>query len=388
MSLRQSRARSRTVRFLGTRGVPATHGGFETAVENVGRLLIERGWRVITYCQVEGTGAIVEDTWHGIERVIIPVSTPGARGTMVFDGIAARHAAKREGISLVFGYNTALMNVLQRAAGSPLIFNMDGIEWRRERWGLAERAFLYLNERIATKIGLDLIADHPQIETYLQTRAVPSKITMIPYGANAVDAASEEPVRRLGLTPARFCTLICRPVPDNSILELVRGFSAWPRGVKLAVLGDYDRSDEYHRRVMDAASDEVVFLGAIYDSKITEALRFHSLAYLHGHTVGGTNPSLVEALAAGNPVIAHDNAFNRWVAGKSGRYFRTDRDVDNELSALIERPELADAMSQAARARHAEGFTWQQITDQYERLLSRHVEADQASLTSADLMEI
>ena len=117
-------------------------------------------------------------------------------------------------------------------------------------------------------------------------------------------------------------TLIARSIPENSILELVTGFSARRRNHKLVVLGMYEPDvDPYHRQVLDAASDEVVFLGPLYDKASVQALRYHSSAYLHGHTVGGTNPSLIEAMAAGNPVIAHDNPYNRWVAGAGGAVF-------------------------------------------------------------------
>lgn len=367
-------ARTHSIRMLGTRGVPAAHGGFETAVENVGRRLVERGWRVVIYCQIDGAGPIVEDTWNGIERVLIPVSTPGSAGTIIFDWRAARHAAAHRDVCMVFGYNTAIFNVLQRAKHTPLIFNMDGIEWKRDRWGAGQRAFLLVNERIATRLGMDLIADHPEIEKYLCRRTDPAKITMIPYGADAITSACTQPVVDRGVVPDRYLTLICRPVPENSILEMVQGFSARRRGVDLAVLGDYsETSDSYQRAVRAAASDEIKFLGPIYDPVITQALRFHGLGYLHGHTVGGTNPSLVEAMAAGNPIIAHDNRYNRWVAGDSALYFHTANDVDRQLTTLLSKPGLREQLQHAGRSRQAELFTWDRITDQYEQLALKHV---------------
>ncbi|WP_266095005.1 DUF1972 domain-containing protein [Microlunatus elymi] len=372
---------------MGTHGVPAQYGGFETAAENVGLHLSRAGWRVIIYCQAEGTGKASYDTWQGIERVTIPVDLPGWRGTSKFDLLSAMHASRHRDVCLVFGYNTAVVNVLQRARGVPLVFNMDGIEWSRKRWGKARQAILYVNERIGCLLGHDLIADHPEIETYLRRHARASKITMIPYGADAVTDAPVDPLRSLGLAPSSYLTLICRPIPENSILEIVRGFSARPRGVKLAILGDYDGStDPYHRAVRAAASDEVVFLGSIYRPDVTQTIRFHALGYLHGHTVGGTNPSLVEAMASGNPVIAHDNVYNRWVAGAGALYFRTEDDVDRSVSTLLDDADLRRTLSTEARQRHADLFTWEQIAGQYERLLTQHLPTDienPASLTVA-----
>lgn len=370
-------ARTHSIRMLGTRGVPAAHGGFETAVENVGRQLVERGWRVVIYCQIDGTGPIVEDTWNGLERVLIPVRTPGSAGTIVFDWRAARHAAAHRDICMVFGYNTAMFNLLQRAKHIPLIFNMDGIEWKRDRWSAGQRAFLLANEHVATRLGLDLVADHPEIEKYLSTRTDPAKITMIPYGADAITSACTQPVIKKGLVPDKYLTLICRPVPENSILEIVQGFSARRRGVDLAVLGDYsEASDSYQRAVRAAASDEVKFLGPIYNPVITQALRFHGLGYLHGHTVGGTNPSLVEAMAAGNPIIAHDNRYNRWVAGDGALYFHTASDVDRQLTTLLSTPTLREELQRSGRSRQAELFTWERITDQYEQLALKYVKSE------------
>ncbi len=142
------------------------------------------------------------------------------------------------------------------------------------------------------------------------------------------------------------------------------------------MLGGYKpEEDDYHRAVVEAASPEVRFLGGVYDPEVTAALRFHSLAYVHGHTVGGTNPSLVEALGAGNPVLAHDNAYNRWVAGEAALFFSTADDVDAALERLVSDPALVARLGAAARERHASEFTWEHVAGQYEQLLLPYVGA-------------
>lgn len=373
-------ATNTTVRILGTHGVPAAYGGFETAAENVALFLASRGWRVIVYCQVDGTGPLREDAWNGLERVLIPVDIDGWRGTSKFDLMSIRHAARFDDLCLTFGYNTAIFNLLQRIKGIPNVINMDGIEWSRSRWGFFRQAILYTNERIACFVGNHLIADHPEIEKFLLTRAPRRKLTTITYGAHAMSDASVTAAVSRDLEPGRYLTLICRPIPENSILELVRGFARKPRGYKLALLGDYTPdSDPYHRRVLDAASDEVVFLGPIYDRDEVAALRFHSAMYLHGHTVGGTNPSLVEAMAAGNPVIAHDNPYNRWVAQDAAVYFSTEQDVSDQLDRLLACPAQLEQMHVASLRRHEEAFTWEHVAGQYEQLLLRHLPSSRAS---------
>lgn len=361
---------TRTVRILGTHGVPANYGGFETAAEHVATYLVAHGWRVVVYCQESGRGPIREDTWHGIERVIIPVPADGWRGTSWFDLRSIRHASRFTDPCLTFGYNTAVFNTLQRLKGIPNIINMDGIEWSRARWGPVKQGILWTNERWACRVGDHLIADHPEIARYFRGRAPADRISTITYGAPSVTEAPEEVPRAYGLEPGQYLTLIARPIPENSILELVTGFSAARTGQQLAVLGRFDPQDDYHRAVLDAADSTVRFLGPIYEPEQVQALRFHSAAYLHGHTVGGTNPSLVEALGAGNPVIAHDNPYNRWVAGEAAIHFRTAADVAERVTRLAADPAARERMSRAARERHAAEFTWEHVAGQYERVLT------------------
>lgn len=361
---------SKTVRILGTHGVPAAYGGFETAAENIALFLVRQGWRVIVYCQGQGDGPITEDTWHGIERVHIPVDLEGWKGTSKFDLKSIWHACQHRDLCLTFGYNTAVFNVLQRLRGIPNVINMDGIEWSRSRWGFMKQAILYVNERIGCFVGNHLIADHPEIEKYLLTRAPQRKITTLTYGADPLPDAPVQPVLDLGLQPGGYLNLIARPIPENSILEIVQGFSSKPRGKQLVLLGHFDgATDAYHAQVLAAASPEVVFAGAIYDKTKVQALRFHSIAYAHGHTVGGTNPSLVEAMAAANPVIAHDNPYNRWVAQDAGLYFRSSEDFSRCVDELLSSPERAATLSQASRRRFEQEFTWDHVAGQYEQLL-------------------
>lgn len=361
---------NKTVRILGTHGVPANYGGFETAAENVARFLVARGWRVIVYCQIDGTGPATEDTWQGIERINIPIARDGWLGTSQFDLLSIRHAVRYRDVCLTFGYNTAIFNIMQRFHGIPNVINMDGIEWSRARWGLLRQAILYTNERIGCVVGNQLIADHPQIATYLRRRAPARKINMITYGSAVLHAIPTTVPAAYGLTPGKYFTLIARPIPENSILEIVQGFSRERRDHELVVLGEYSPStDDYHRAVLEAASDEVHFLGGVYEPERVQALRFNSLAYLHGHTVGGTNPSLVEALGAGNAVLAHDNPYNRWVAQDAARYFTSADDVAALLDKLITSPGQVAQMQLAARARHAEEFTWEHVAGQYEAVL-------------------
>jgi glycosyltransferase involved in cell wall biosynthesis len=252
---------------------------------------------------------------------------------------------------------------------------MDGLEWRRTKWRWHERAWLYMNERIGCWTGNHLIADHPSIAAHLGTRVNRRKITMIPYGADRIDERSGGLPKELGLGNASYALVIARPEPENSVLEIVTAFSRRPRGAKLVVLGKYDPlKNPYHREVVDAAGPEVLFPGAIYDQNAVNALRRHALFYLHGHQVGGTNPSLVEALGASCAVIAHNNEFNRWVAGPEARFFSTESDCDLHISALFADAATVRAMREASGRRFDSAFRWDSVLAQYEALLERNVQ--------------
>lgn len=365
----------KTLRILGIRGLPAAYGGFETFAEHLSLYLREKGWRVVVYCQETGSGKITTDTWQGIERVRIPVRGHGPKAAMLFDAKAIWHASKHKDLCLTLGYNTAVFNVLLRLKGIPNIINMDGIEWSRAKWGPLARLWLWANDHIGCKVGNHLVADHPCIKSHLTTRVRENKITMIPYGAARIDASTDQPLQSLGLEPGKYLTVIARPEPENSILQIVKAFSARPRGYKLAVLGQFYNGNAYHREVRQAASDEVAFLGPIYDQDIVQPLRYHAVAYIHGHQVGGTNPSLVEAMGAGNAVIAHDNRFNRWVAGTGAAYFHSVGSLKKLLDDLLPNPDKLQGMQQSSRQRFEDALTWPIVLQSYEQLLERFLPA-------------
>ena len=359
----------KTISILGTRGIPAAHGGFETFAEHLALYLVKQGWQVTVYCQEEGVGPIFEDVWQGVRRVRIPILASGAKGTIFFDRKSTMHAAGEPGLILTLGYNTAVFCVLYRLSGHKNLINMDGIEWHRQKWGAIAKTWFWLNDWAGCWLGNHLIADHPKIAQHLATRVNETKITMIPYGADAVESADVDLLAQYLLAPNRYAILIARAEPENSILEVVRAWSRRRRGMQLVVLGKYDPAHTYQRAVKEAASDEVRFIGAVYDKATVAALRFYARLYIHGHQVGGTNPSLVESLGAGNAVLAHDNPFNRWVAADGAHYFGNEDECASVLDVLLENGDDIMRMKQAGKFRFLQAFTWAKVLGEYEALL-------------------
>jgi len=362
---------ARRLRILGTRGIPNRHGGFEACAQQLAPWLVGRGWAVTVYCQEAPGTPRRSSTWHGVTLEHVPAPAEGAKGSLWFDAWTTRDAAAHDDLVLTLGFNTAVFFPWYRLRGRRHVVNMDGVEWQRGKWSAPVRAWFYGNSWMAGWNADHLIADHPDIARMLASRGWARRTTMVPYGAARVTSASVAALVDLGVDCRRYGLIVARPEPENSILEIVRAWSATARAYPLVVLGTYLPDHPYHRAVRAAASGDVRFPGAIYDASVVAALRHHARLYLHGHTVGGTNPSLVEALGAGSPVLAHDNGFNRWVAGQGARYFRDSHECAAQLDALLNDDATLTAMRDASHARHAEAFTWERVLPAYEDVLLR-----------------
>jgi len=361
--------------ILGSRGIPAKYGGFETFAERLSLYLVSQGWNVTVYCQDDGGQELVEKYWNSIHLIYIPTPLDNAIGTIIFDWRSTLHASKQDGIILNLGYGTAIFYFLYRLKGIINLINMDGMEWHRQKWNAFEKLWLYVNERLACWLGNHLIADHPEIKAHLAKYVAPEKITVIPYGSEPVVGVDSALLQPYNLIPNQYILVIARPEPENSILEIVSAFSSKTRNLKLVVLGRYYTDVAYHKKVMEAASSEVIFPGAIYEGAVVSTLRFYGRLYVHGHTVGGTNPSLVEALGAGMPVLAQDNSFNHWVAGSGAHYFKDESECVQELDRLLEDEQELKEMKLASLEQYCNKFSQERDLKAYKSLLELYSES-------------
>lgn len=360
----------KTVIILGTRGLPASHGGFETFAQYLSQYLISKGWKVIVYCQEEGRGETYESVWKGVHLIHIYVRNDGSYSTVIFDLKSIIHSQRFKGVFLTLGYNTAVFNFLYRLKGKPSLINMDGIEWKRGKWGMLAKVWFWVNDWLGCWFGNHLIADHPCIKDHLVTRVPLTKITTIPYGAVQVNNADSFVLTEFRLERGRYAIMIARPEPENSILEIVQGFSNIDYDFKLIVLGQLSPDKNlYHRDVIEAAGDNVVFLGAVYDMVKLQSLRFYARFYVHGHQVGGTNPSLVESIGCGNAILAHDNSFNRWVAKNGAIYFKDEQSLTNAFKRLISDDLLVSRLQVNSRVNYKMHYKWENVLSDYESLL-------------------
>jgi glycosyltransferase involved in cell wall biosynthesis len=297
----------------------------------------------------------------------------GAASVLAYDCACLWDARRGYDLVYMLGYGAAWACWWPRVFGVPVWINVDGLEWARSKWGRGARAYLRCMEWVTTRAATRLIADAEAIaqrfrETY--PRGAPS--SFIAYGAELVQAQDVDPsvLAVWGLEAHRYMLVVARPEPENHILEIIQGYvlhgGDWP----LVIVGDVSGATAYQQQLKQYASDRVRFVGGIYDAGQLASLRVHAACYLHGHSVGGTNPSLLEALACGNWVLAHDNPFNREVARDAAEYFHTPEELARSLDRVVAQ---ADAMqaerSQRARGIVAEHYTWDGIADAYEALM-------------------
>lgn len=359
------------VAIVGTRGIPARYGGYETFAEWLSTSLARAGHEVVVTCEPGSEGP---ELLHGVRRAIVPAPGRGPLRTLLHDLLALLRVARRSDVVYMLGYASSPFCWIPRLCGAEVWINMDGIEWRRAKWGPLARLWLRATERVALLVASRVVLDADAVRADLEARHGPlAKGRVIPYPAEPVPAGpiDDEALAHLGLRPFEFDLVVCRLEPENHVLEILRAHEHAATGRSLAVVADHRSGTPYARACREAAGGSARFLGAIYDRPRLDQLRRACAAYLHGHSVGGTNPSLLEALAAGAVCVAHDNPFNREVLGPDGRYFADGAALARELRALSDvAPERRAELSAAARRRADERYAPARILALYEDALA------------------
>lgn len=346
-------------------------------VEVLAPFLVARGHAVTVYC--DAAKSIPADCWQGVNRIFIPRRLEGSAGTLIYD-LASFMRVPVGSVALLFGYGSALFQPILKLRGIPHAVNMDGIEWQRAKWGRAARLWLRANEKIAAMLADILIADHPEIAASISSR-FKRTAEMITYGVTLQpDLAASEPTHPLldRYRTGQFHLIIARPEPENQCRLLLEAWHASGAARPMLVIGKFDSTDYGRSLIVDFP--QVHFAGPVYDVHVLNVLRRRAVTYLHGHSVGGTNPSLIEAMAAGGLVVAHDNPFNRWVLGAGGPYFR---DVPSLASILAAPPTGQQRMAylEAARARCEADFLWPRVLAEYGQVIDRLATRLEAAVT-------
>ena len=356
------------VAFLGTRGVPATYGGFETAVEEIGKRLAKRGYEVTVYCRNPGQ-TLTE--YEGMRLVNLPAIRHRMTETLSHTTVSAAHAVlkDRPDVALVLNAGNAPLLRPLRAAGIPVAVHLDGLEANREKWRGAGAAYYRWAEKSAVRGANEVIADAQAISEHVAQR-YGRQSRVIPYGAEVMTPPADR-LGELDLVRRDFHLVVARMEPENHVLEAIHAYRVSDETRPLVVVGSAPYSQWYLNKVHQAAADDsrVRLLGALYDASLLNQLYGNCRTYIHGHSVGGTNPSLLRAMGAGAPVLAFDCEFNREVTAEQAYFWRDAGQLADLFDEIADDEIDLETFSSAGRERVAQNYQWEAVTDAYEDLI-------------------
>ena len=357
------------IAFVGTRGVPAKYGGFETAAEEIGKRLVQRGHEVTVYCRCED---VDQTEYEGMVLVHLPAARSKFAETLTHTALSVLDLVRRRrGTDSVIVFNAAnapLLPVL-RAGRMPVAVHVDGLEWQRAKWsGLGKRYYRAV-EALSVRWADDLIADAAGIQDYYDEEFGASS-RLIAYGAPILQDLPSHRLHEVGATEQGYHLVVARFEPENHVDMIVRGYRASGATLPLLVVGSSPYGDEYTAQIEQAAEGDprIRLLGGVWDQELLDQLYAHAATYLHGHSVGGTNPSLLRAMGAGSAVTAFDVVFNREVLGSTGRWFRDEADVTAEVEHTEADLAAARVRGWKAQLRAEERYDWDVVAEQYEQL--------------------
>jgi glycosyltransferase involved in cell wall biosynthesis len=363
------------VRFaiIGSRGYPSTYGGYETFVRTLVPDALERGHEVLVYCRSAPGGA---RRWRvdGAEcRRTRGID--GKRLSTLSFGLSSCWDARRRGLDAALVVNCANGYWLRllRSAGVPVALNVDGLEWERGKWSRLGRA-VFRGGAAAAARGADRLVSDSEAIADVWERRFGVRPTYIPYGAEVITDDADDELRRLGIEPRTYVLTVARLVLENNVRMAVEGVAALDREIRPqhVIVGSTDPGDELadYMHGLDRSRDDLRWLGHVYDQRLLRQLFRHSLVYVHGHSVGGTNPALLEALGAGAPALAYRVPFNREVIGDEDVYFDSAAELTSKLRGLLGSDSLRDRLGKRGQEIVSGRYSTERVSMSYLDLLA------------------
>lgn len=368
----------KSVAIIGTRGYPSYYGGFETAVRKLAPYLAQRGWDVTVY----GRPGIKSDDPDRDLRVKV-IETPGLENkslsTLSFGLSSCLHAMwSRPNVALIMNVANGFWLPLLALRGIPTVVNVDGIEWERAKWGRLAKTIFRLGARMTARFGTVLVADSIEIQRRWMSEFARESI-YIPYGGEALTDANavESPLSR-----RRYVLAVARFVPENTIPEFLEAAKRLAADYDVVIVGSagYGGTLDEAARSLAAEFSSVHWLGHIADDSRLLSLWTHCGAYFHGHSVGGTNPALVQAMANGAPIVARDTVYNREVLVDAAQFCSPDPEaIEHAIRRVMDSAVLQNELSEAAKARLQEGYTWESVCSKYETAILEQIQSTDQS---------
>jgi glycosyltransferase involved in cell wall biosynthesis len=355
--------------ILGSRGIPARYGGFETFAERLATGLCRNGFDVTVFCERRGFDQ--PDDYKEVKLRYVAARLFGPLRTIAYDIRCLWSARKDFDVVYMLGYGAAPFCLIPRLWKRQVWINPDGLEWARAKWGFVAKAYFRLMEWVAVRVATRVIADSKGIADCLSRRHGNLRsCSVIAYGCDVIDATpSVELLSEWNLMQRGYYLVVCRLEPENHVLEILRAFQQSCSSKELVVVGNHLARTRYLEQLRAVQDRRIRMIGPVYDQAKLISLRYHSFAYLHGHSVGGTNPSLLEAMGCANLIVAHDNAFNRETLGDAALFFEGIEDLRETLEKVEGTECDASRMQSEAKCRASHLYSWPSIIEQYASLL-------------------
>lgn len=356
--------------ILGTRGIPNYYGGFEQFAQYLSEDFVKKGHEVYVYNS--HNHPYQDSEWNGVKILHCkdPEHIIGTTGQFIYDLYCILDCRKRDfDVILQLGYTSSSIWNWLFPKKSIIVTNMDGLEWRRSKYSVPVQKFLLFAEKLAVKYSDYLISDSIGIQSYLQDKySVDSKY--IPYGANLICSAEDSFLTDLNLEKGSYNMLVSRIEPENSIETILQGFLNSDTDRKFLVIGNTD--SRYGKKIKNKFRDDrIVYLGYVYGIEKLDILRKHSHLYFHGHTVGGTNPSLLEAMSSSSLICAHNNEFNKAILENDAFYFNCNKCITSLLNR--ENIEERDLFISNNQEKIKNKYSWEKILKEYEDFLKSKI---------------
>jgi rhamnosyltransferase len=369
------------IAIIGSRGIPNRYGGFEKFTEILSTELVKKGKKVYVSCEYAPEPKISE--FKGVDLFYFPIKAPKMTLLRIlyeflYDAYALFWASRKADTVYMLGYSAALLFFIPKLFGKELLVNPDGMEWKRSKFNQLVKSLLKLSENIAVFWADKMIADSKAIKKYLDNKYDIDSI-FIPYGASKINKISWNPeilpetIKNLKINPSYYL-VVARLEPENNIEMIIEGYLKSKTLKPLIVVGDFADPD-YEKSIAEIIEGSpedkrIVFTGGIYDLELLNMLRQNCYAYLHGHSVGGTNPSLLEGMISKNLIIAHDNAFNEEVCCNNALYFKDPYEVSAKIELIEKYPQNYFEFKNSIYKRAKEDYSWDRVINQYDILFT------------------
>jgi glycosyltransferase involved in cell wall biosynthesis len=359
------------IAMLGSRGIPHTYSGYEPFLEEIGSRLVDRGHDVTAYCRSN----LFRDKpkiYKGIRLIYRPGIESKTMGTLTHTLVSMFDVMFRAtDVIFVVNVANAFPCILPRLFGKKVAINVYGLDWKRDKWGPLAKKYFYWNAKHVGSICPNGVVTDAREMQKIYWEEFGTRSVSIAYGANIQTSSNPEVVRQYGLEPFEYYLIASRLVPENSADLIVRAFEQVRTSRVLAIAGSANYRSEFVDQLKRANNKRLRFLGHVGNPDHVKELHCNAFGYIHGHSLGGTNPALLKGLGCSNCVLALNTAFNREVLQDFGILFERDPiDLARKLQHLEDHPERAAEYRLRAPHRILETYTWEKITDQYEELFA------------------